>query len=393
MSSNSNGTLPEETGAFDILLVLAAKKWQVLGGTLAGGVLAGIIAFLMPNVYTASAVLMLPPQSQSSASALLGQLGGLAGMAGGSSLGIKSPGDVYIGLLGSRTVADSVIDKFKLQILYGVETRAAARTLLAARRKFSSGKDSLIRIDVDDTNPKRAADIANQYVAELNAKNTAMAVSDAGQKRLFLEKRLKEEKAALTVAEDAMKKLQQQSGLLQVESQAHAAITAIAQLRAQVAAGEVMLQRMRLGATARNPEVIGEETELEEMRAQLKKLEDSSAVQTSGDPMMPLSKMPSAGLSHLRQLRELRFHEFLFELLTKQYEAARLDESKEAPALPVVDWAVPPEKKSAPKRRLIVMEGLVGAAIFSCGLVWLLHGMQRGLGGGKMKQLKQTLFA
>ncbi len=383
--------VPEETGAFDVLLVMARKKWHVIGGSLAGGVLAGVLAFLTPNNYTANAVVMVPPQSQSSTSLMLGQLGGLAGMGGGG-FGIKSPGDIYIGILGSRTVEDSVIDTLGLLKAYHVKTRTDARLRLLGQSKFTTGKDSLIRIEIKDRNPKRAADIANAYVRALNAKNTDMAASDANQKRLFLESRLKEEKEALAAAEEAMKGLQQRSGIMQVEVQSHAAITAVAQLKAEVVMEEVMLQRLRTGATAENSEVLRTEAELGEMRAQLRKLEDSHATQSAGDPMMPLSRMPSEGLTYVRQLRELKFHEFLYELLTKQYEAARLDESKPAPALPVVDWAVSPERKSGPKRPLIVLEGLVGAGVFSGALVWFLRGERRGA-GSKFSELKRALFA
>jgi uncharacterized protein involved in exopolysaccharide biosynthesis len=385
--------VPEDTGIFDILLVLARKKWYVIGGTLAGGVLAGVLAFLTPNSYTANAVVMLPPQSQSSASMLLGQLGGFAGMAGGGAFGIKSPTDVYIGILGSRTVEDAVIDRLGLLKIYQSKTRTDARARLVAQRKFTTGKDSLIRIEVRDGNPKQAADIANSFVLALNAKNTEMATVDATQKRVFIEKRLNQEKEALAAAEDAMKSLQQRSGLMQVETQARVAITAIAQLKGQVAMEEVMLETMRLGATPQNVEVLRAEAELGELRAQLKKLEDSHATQSSGDPLVPLSRMPSEGLTYIRQLRELKFHEFVFEFLSKQYEAARFDESKQAPALPVVDWAVPPEKRSGPKRRLMAIEGLMGSAIFCCGLIWLLHSVKRSDGGEKLSQLKRALFA
>jgi uncharacterized protein involved in exopolysaccharide biosynthesis len=385
--------LPEGTPGFDVLLVLARKKWHVLGGTVLGGVVAGVIAFLTPNIYTANAVLMVPPQSQSSASLLLGQLGGLAGMAGGgSAFGMKSAGDVYIGILGSRTVEDAVIDKLGLLHVYGVKTRMAARAKLAAHSKFSTGKDSLIRIEVRDGDAKRAADIANGYVSALNAKNTEMAVNDALQKRLFLENRLKEEKGALADAEDSMKNQQQKSGLMEVGGQAHVAIEAVVQLQARLMAQEVMLQRIRLAATPQNAEVIDAEAEISGLRAQLKKLEASDAAQSSGDPLVPLSRMPSESLAYLRQFRELKFHEFLFELLTKQYEAARLDESKQAPELPVVDWAIPPEKKSGPSRRLIVLEGFTGAAIFSGALVWLWDSLQRGGEGEKVRRFKRALF-
>jgi len=377
----------------DLLVVVAQKKWQIFRFTLAGGILAVGIALLIPNMYTAETVIMPPQQGQSSASALLGQLGGLAAMAGGSSLGLKSPSDLYIGMLGTRSISDAVIDKFKLLDVYDVKTRIDAADKLGSRRRFSAGKDSLIHIDVDDHSPQRAADMANAFARELNTRNTAIAANEASQKRSFLESHLKEEKIALTAAEDDMKNLQQQSGVMQIESQARASLTAVAQLKAQIAAQEVMLDRLRLGATSQNPEVANTEAELSGLRTQLKKLEDSPSSQPSGDPFMPMSRMPAAGLTYLRHLRELKFHEFLFELLTKQYEAAKLDESKQIPALPIIDYAVAPDKKSGPKRSVIVLAGFLLSALLSAAFICLSHNMQQYRGNVKLQQLRQALFS
>jgi len=392
--SNAQQVASTEPELLDLLLVVAQKKWQIFRFTMAGGILSLGIALLIPNTYTATAVVMPPQQGQSSASALLGQLGGLAAMAGGSSLGLKSPSDLYIGLLGTRSISDAVIDKFKLLDVYNVKTRIDASEKLSSRRRFSAGKDSLIHIDVDDYSPQLAADMANSFATELNAKNTAIAANEAAQKRSFLESHLKDEKLALAAAEEDMKNLQQQSGVMQIESQARASLTAVAQLKAQIAAQEVMLDRLRLGATSQNPEVVGTETELSGLRAQLKKLEDSPAgSNSSGDPFMPMARMPAAGLTYLRHLRELKFHEFLFELLTKQYEAAKLDESKQIPALPIVDWAVAPDKKSGPKRSVLVLVGFLLSGLLSAAFICLSHNMQQYRGNVKLQQLRETLFS
>jgi uncharacterized protein involved in exopolysaccharide biosynthesis len=392
-AQSADGRTAPEPEILDLLLVLAKNKWRIFRITAAGGILSLGIALLLPNTYTATTLVMPPQQGQSAASALLGQLGGLAAMAGSASLGLKSPSDLYIGMLGSRTISDALIDKYNLLKVYDVNTRTDATDKLASHRKFSAGKDSLIHIDVDDHDPKRASDMANSFAKELNATNSAIAANEAAQKSAFLEKHLNDEKAAMTAAEDEMKNLQQDSGVLQIDSQVRVSLMAIAQLKAEIAAQEVMLDRMRLGATAENPEVVGAEAELSGLREQLKKLEDSPSGRAAGDPFVPMSKLPSAGLSYLRKLREVKFHEFLFELLTKQYEITKLDESKQTPALPVVDWAVPPDKKSGPHRSVIVLAGILLSGLLSSAVICLSHNMkQQKRANPKFQELQQALF-
>jgi uncharacterized protein involved in exopolysaccharide biosynthesis len=132
------------------------------------------------------------------------------------------------------------------------------------------------------------------------------------------------------------------------------AIVSIAQLRAQITAGEVSLQRLSMGATDENPDVMRIRTELNAMRAQLRQMEQSGR-REAGSTFVSTSKLPSAGLDYLRSVRDLKYHEVLFELLSKQYEAARIDETRAAPELGVVDLAVPPERKSGPQRAYIVL--------------------------------------
>jgi uncharacterized protein involved in exopolysaccharide biosynthesis len=353
------GSREDGAGFADMLAVAAARKGFLTGATLAGAALAAGVALLMPNMYTATALIVPPQKEQSTASMLIGQLGPLAAVAG-ADIGLKSPGEIYVGLLGSRTIADHLIEKFELQALYRKKTRSETRDRLKSQSRFVAGRDSLLRIEVEDADPTRASAMANAYVAALDEQNRRLAVGEASLRRAFLEKQLNNEKNELAAAEEAMKDTQRRTGIIEVTGQTQVAIASIAQLRAQITAGEVALARLKMGATDENPAVAQTQSELDALQSELRKMERSS----DRGPMLATSAIPEAGLGYIRRLRDLKYHEFLYELLSKQYEGARIDESKAAPPLQVIDLAVPPDKKSGPRRTLITgLGGVVGALI------------------------------
>ncbi|MCE5310606.1 MAG: lipopolysaccharide biosynthesis protein [Acidobacteriales bacterium] len=348
-------------GLADIWAFVMANKRMLGAGTLLGGVMAAIVALLMPNMYTATTVIMPPQKDQSMASAILSQLGPLASAAGGE-MELKSPSDLYVGLLGCRTIADRIIDRFQLRSRYRQKTATDTRAKLKSRSRFrSSPKDSLIRVEVKDEDPKLAAAMANAYVEELNIQKKDFAIDDAGQRRVFLQRQLEKEKAVLIQTEQTMKGMQSRTGVIQLDGQMSAAIGSVAALKAQITAAEVALERLRIGATEDNPEVLRREAEMRALRAELAKLTRSS---DRGDPIVATGALPEVGLEYIRRVRDLKYHELLFELLSKQYEAARLDEAKASPDLQVVDSAIPADKKSGPQRPLITLVGcFAGAAL------------------------------
>jgi uncharacterized protein involved in exopolysaccharide biosynthesis len=356
---------PPGLSLLDLLLALAERKWFILTMTLAGGLIMATIAFLLPPMYTATASIMPPQQQQSTASALLGQLGPIAAVAG-SNLGIKTPADLYVAILGSRTIADDLVHAFNLRQLYRVKTVTDARKILTSRSSFSTGKDPLIKISIEDHDPKRAAALANAYVDELYKQNGRLALTESAQRRLFFERQMEAQKKALAVAEAALKATQERTGVLQVTSQVESIIRSMAQLRAEIASREVALSSLKSAATAQNPEVARQEAEVAAMRDQLRKLESNNDPGRPGDPMILTSQVPKAGLEYVRALRDLKYNETLFELLSKQYEAARIDEAKEAPIIQVVDSAVPPERKSWPPRAVFALAGAVLCGVSAC---------------------------
>lgn len=348
----------------DLFIILAKHKKKILGYPFLVAVLVSGITLLMPDIYTATTRILPPQQQQSSAAAMIGQLGAITGMAG-STIGLKNPNDLYVGILKSRSVADKLIDRFKLQDLYKEDTLVETRMALEDVSFFNAGKDGIITIEVDDENPNFAAEMANAYVEELSNLNQNLAVTEAAQRRLFFQQQLKYVKDELSNAEFALKQTQEKTGVLQLDAQGKSLIEAVGTLRAQIAAKEVELGALRTFATEHNPDYLRILEELRGMRGQLSKLE------RGGDNyILPAGKLPEAGLETIRRMRELKYYESLYELLAKQYEIARVDEVKDASLIQVLDKAVPPDRKSKPKRALIVLLATVLAGVLT--LVWVL---------------------
>jgi tyrosine-protein kinase Etk/Wzc len=350
----------EPVSLFDVMTLGLKHRRLVLVVPVIAGALALLVTFLMPNVFQATARVLPPQQSQSTAALIVGQLAGLAGLGPGG-LGIKNPGDLYVGMLKTRTVADALIGRFQLQKVYGTSTMVQTRRELAANSQIYSGKDSLITIDVEDTDAERAAAIANAYVEELQSLTQTLAVTEAAQRRLFFERQLAEAKEQLSGAETALRKTQESTGLISLDHQGRAIIESLARVRAEIAASEVALQAMSTFAAAQNPDRLRLEQQLVGLKAQLLKLE--RAEQSGGGVFLPSSKVPAAGLEYIRHLRDVKYYETIFELLAKQFEIAKIDEAKEALVVQLVDRAVPADRKLKPKRLLIAVLAAVAALV------------------------------
>jgi tyrosine-protein kinase Etk/Wzc len=359
-------------GVLEILVLLAEQKRLIAWMTLAGALLAGAYTFRLRDTYTATAVIALPPQQRSSVANLVGQFSSVGSAIGGGSELLKNPGELYIGLMSSRTIADVLISDFNLRKVYRARTMSGARKALAGRTRFISGKDFLIRISVNADDPKLAAAIANGYVEGLHKLNSQFVLTESGQRRRFFEQRVQAQKQAVTEAETAMKATQERTGLVQIGSQMDAAVRTVAQLRAETTAREVRLETLRSGATEKNPDVVRLRVELDSLRDQLRKAESGSSGGSGAQRLGP-ANAPAAGLAYSRSLREFQYEETLFESLSKQYEAARLDEAKEAPLVQVVDSAIPPEQRNPKRRVWIVLFGAGCLGLFGACLAVLRH--------------------
>ncbi|UJB33392.1 hypothetical protein HQN78_21375 [Chromobacterium sp. Beijing] len=328
------------------------------------------------------------PSESSSMNMLLGQLGGLAGAAGGIA-GLKNPGELYIGLLQSRTVADNLIQQFKLKQRYATETMDETRKALQSASAFNSGKDGLISINVEDKDPQFAAALANGYIAQLIRLNQSLAVTDAAKRRLFFETQLKQTKEQLASAETALRQTQERTGMIQPDGQVQAIMNTVTQLKANIAAKEVQLEALRSYATEQNPLYQRSRQELAGLKTQLAKLENGAEI--AGDVMVPTGKMPQSGLEYLRRLREVKYQETIFELLAKQYELARIDEAKDSSQIQILDSAAIPELKSKPVRSLITAAGLFSGLVLGIALALLRERFQIAQQSGRLHELNWAL--
>ncbi len=348
-----------ELDLLDVALAFTKRRRLILALIALGAVAATAIAFLLPSRFI-STTKILPPQQPPSAAALTGQLvaTGLGSLPPGigKDLGLKNSNDIYVGILKSRTISDAIIKEFGLQDVYRDTRLSDARKDLGNATGIEVDKEGLVSISVEDKDPTRAAAMANAYVEHLRQLTQVLAVTEAGQRRLFFERQLKQARDDLANAEVALRDTQIKSGFVQLDSQAKAIIEAVAQVRGQIGAKEVEIQAMKSFAAEQNPEKIRAEQELAALRTQLAKLENQPGV--SGDPLINLGKVPSLGLEYVRRVRDVKYYEAMFELLARQFEAAKLDEAREGAIVQVVDVADVPDRRSSPKRLLIVAVGI-----------------------------------
>jgi uncharacterized protein involved in exopolysaccharide biosynthesis len=268
-------------------------------------------------------------------------------------------------MLKSRTVADNLINRFDLNKVYRQEFQSYTRKVLEGNTSILAGKDGIITIEVDDKDPKRAADLANAYVDELMKLTKILAVTEASQRRLFFENQLLQARDNLTAAEIAARQGLQKGGLAQVDAQGRSMIEVTARLRAQISAKEVQLGAMRTFAAEGNPELQRTQEELQALRRELARIEGSSPIGAVGKG----ETSGGSGLDNLGRLRDVKYYEFLYELLAKQYELAKIDEAKDATIVQVMDKAIEPDRKSKPHRALIVI--LTALAVGFLVVIWV----------------------
>lgn len=347
-------TLPVEIDLNQAMLSLAAHGRLLILVPLLSGALAVAASFLIQPKFQ-STVRMLPPQqAQSTASALVGSLGGLAGLAGGAGAvgalaGLKNPSDQWIGILGSRTIGDALIQQYKLQERYKLEFLYETRDELKDRTAIQAGKDGLISIDVLDEDPAFAARLANAYVEQLRTMTKDMAVGEASQRRVFFEQQLKLARDGLVKADGQLQSAGVDEGV--IKSVPEATVSALAELRARAAALEVRISVLRGYLTDQSSELRAALREQAELQSQVARLEKSGPKGLTGKAEQ-----------YINSVRNVKYYETLFEIMARQYELARADEAREGALIQVIDEAVPAERKATPKRGLI--GGVVAILVF-----------------------------
>ena len=369
----------------DLALVLAAGRKTIVKTT-AGFALAGLLyALLSSNIYTAKTTFIPPSNQQLTAqSAIAAQLGALAGGGGGLAAALgKNPSDIWVALLGSRTVGEYVVLRNNLTGVFNTPSIERASLLLKGMTKIAADKSGLISIEVNDKRPEFAAEIANSYMAGLLELNKTLVFSQAGQRRAFFEQQLKRAREGLAEAE-----VYTETGLNSgdphaaevkklLQSSPRAISDTAQQLRARIAAKQIEISAMRSYAADGNIDLKRSQDELESLEEQLSALEGVPTPKqhvipegTSEDEKHTATKQAiDQKIAARTKIQDIRFYDSLIGLLTQQYEQARLDEAKEPVVFQVVDIATPPAIKSAPKRALIVIISTLAG--FFLSILWV----------------------
>lgn len=306
------------------------------------GCLALGASFLITPTFTSTAKILQPAQQQTGAmAALLGAAGGVASALGGIA-NLKNPGDQWVSLLRSRTVSDAIITKFNLQQIYDTEYKFQARERLAERTRILAGKDGLIDIEVDDSDPERATEITATYIEELQKLTTTLAITEASQRRAFLEAQLSTAHKNLADAEVSLKNSGIQSTL--IKASPAAVVEQLARMQASIAAQEITLSSMQRSMTANNPVYQAALDQYLTLKKQLLAIEGNKN-QTS----------PRENQDYIQKYRDFKYRETLYELVSRQYEMAKFDEARDGANIQVVDAPQIPEYKSKPKRAAIAL--------------------------------------
>jgi uncharacterized protein involved in exopolysaccharide biosynthesis len=357
----------DEINLLELLRVVIRRKMLIIKVCAAAVVLSVCFSLTLKNTYTATAK-FYPPQKETpigNIASMLAQAGPLASLGG-----LGGPGDLYLAITKSRTVADAVVKRLDLQKAEDGKTLTLekARNIVIGAAKIAVGKDGIITVSANSKDPQKAAVLANAIVDETVRRSINLYLTKAGSERVFLERRLETSKVDLKNAESDLKTFQEKHKTIKADAQASVAIDGIARLRAEIVSKEVQLATLRNSMTDESSEVKALQAGISRLKSQMVAMTgsggDDSVIPTTGN-------LPGIGVEYFRKLREVKIQEAIFEQISKQYELAKINETKDSSSVQVIDEAVPPSKKSGPKRSLIVLLSTVIAFVGSIVVIFV----------------------
>ncbi|MGB9071633.1 MAG: Wzz/FepE/Etk N-terminal domain-containing protein [Terriglobales bacterium] len=379
----------QERAIAGLRLLWSARKSLARAATIAF-CLSLALAFLLPKRYESTTRIMPPDSkslsSMSMAAAMASKAGGALGGAALDLLGMKDSGATFISILQSRTVQDRLIDRFNLMHVYGYRYRKDARKKLAERTDISEDRKSgVISVTVTDRDAQRAAAMARAYIDELNRLAAELNTSAAHRERVFIGDRLKTVKQDLDQASKEFSEFASKNTAIDIKEQGKAMVEAAATLQGQLIAAQSELQGLEQVYTANNVRVRSLQARVGELKHQLEKLGGTDASLAAGSnpggqpaELYPsIRKLPLLGVQYANLYQQTKIQETVYELLTQQYELAKIEEAKEIPSVKVLDEADVPEKKSFPPRLLIGVMGMLMSFLLACAWVIGVHKWER----------------
>ncbi|MCA9755422.1 MAG: hypothetical protein KDA27_06450 [Candidatus Eisenbacteria bacterium] len=361
----------------DRLLALARWKRLIAINTIVVAVLSVGYALLLDNWYRSTATIF-PPEEETFSLGSLSSLVAVSALgAGRSAVPVwASPSDVYASVLRSRVVTEAIIERFDLQELYDKETLDGTISELQDHVEVYVAADGMVFIHVDDKDPQRAANMANAFVEELDRVNRTKRHTAAGQARIFIERRIAQATVDLAAAEDHVRELQVETGLLDPEEQVKGAVRAMTELETTLILKEIELQVLESRVGPQHPERESLSREVSELRRKLDELEEGSP-ESKADERIAIRELPDLALDHFRALREVKVQEAITEFLRQQYEQFRIQEERDTPTVYVLDSARPADRKHHPRRSILCISATLAAFLGSVGFALSAEALAR----------------
>jgi len=352
----------DEVTLLDYWRVLMKRGRLIVGLTFISVIAAGFLSyFVMTKIYQSTASVLAPKESGGTTANVAAALvaSGAGQLLGGLLPSTGTNRDTFVAILKSRTVAQDIVERFKLKDYYEKNFIEDAVKALQEATAIKMSKEGVISVTVEDNDPKLAADIANAYVTHLDRLFAKLGTTDASRQRAFVADRLEKTEKALRQAEETLRRFQENNKAIVVQEQAKAGIEEAAKVKGVIVAAEAQLEFLRTYATDSNPQVIAQKRQLEEMKRQLAQMqyglgmELPSESRNPGQPRkefhVPFAKMPEVGMEYIRLVRDVKVQETVSNLLTAQFEQAKINEARDMPTVQLLDKAVAAERKSRPK--------------------------------------------
>lgn len=339
-------------------------KWRkfLFYNTLIITVLGAAVSFVLPSRYAAVARL-LPPQEDDlfgATSLLTSGLGGrgLSKLRLGGMLGGTTSSDLMVGILSSRTLMQNVVEHCSIIQHYRIKKRSMETAVKTLRKMtgISVSDEGIVTIRVEAKTPRLAADIANSFIRELDVFLRTSNISRGRNMRLFLERHLAEVESTFILAQESLRVFQQRHKTVTVDEESKAAIEAYAKLKSELYLKQAELGMIEGVSNPDNPYIATLRGQVGSFQDQLRRLERGGSSQGFGVGFaVPFESLPDVGAEYLRRYRDVKVQEEAYAMLYQQYEYAKVLEARDTPALTVLDQAIPPERRSFPRRFVIII--------------------------------------
>ncbi len=364
----------------DYLIILLKWRGVIVFNVTVITFLAIVISLVLPPKWTAKTTILPPSEETGSMgiSALLG--GGVGGMLGGGALSRMLPGmatlsDLFAKELESRRIMTEVLKRNKLFKLYKAKYEEDALKKLREQTVIEITPEGIISISITERTPELASQIANSFVEELDRFNREVNMTAGKKNRIFLEERLETVEKDLQAAEESLKVFKERHKTVSLSKEMSAAVEAISNIKARIMADEVQLGMLYRYSSNNNPEVIRLQNEIAQLKIKEREIERKGKGKEGFGAgfSIPFEKIAEVSLKLARRNRDMSIQGELYKLLTQQYEQAKIMEVRDTPTVQVLDRATPPERRSFPRRKRMVVVAFIFSLFVGIGLAFLFE--------------------